>query len=190
MTSARDCATVSPGMGIQRGETRRTFLARGGMLLAAAGLPLPAVRRPQLQQGIAIGDVVGDRALVWARTSRPAQLIVEWDTHEAFRAPRIVRGPLTGPASDCAARVDLSQLPAGERIFLRARCEDGRTRSEPVLGSFRAAPAAHSNLRIVWSGDTVGQGFGINPDIGGLRGYEAMRVRQPDLFIHCGDTIY
>ncbi|HKP64309.1 MAG TPA: alkaline phosphatase D family protein [Polyangiales bacterium] len=59
-----------------------------------------------------------------------------------------------------------------------------------MLGSFRAAPAAHSNLRIVWSGDTVGQGFGINPDIGGLRGYEAMRVRQPDLFIHCGDTIY
>ncbi len=46
------------------------------------------------------------------------------------------------------------------------------------------------DIRFVWSGDTVGQGFGINPDIGGMRIYEAMRLRLPDFFIHSGDTIY
>ena len=45
-------------------------------------------------------------------------------------------------------------------------------------------------LRFVWSGDTVGQGWGINPDFGGLRLYETMRQVKPDFFLHSGDTIY
>ena len=42
----------------------------------------------------------------------------------------------------------------------------------------------------VHSGDTVGQGYGINPDVGGMTIYEAMRRMQPDFFVHSGDTIY
>jgi alkaline phosphatase D len=42
----------------------------------------------------------------------------------------------------------------------------------------------------MWSGDTAGQGFGINNDFGGMKVYEAMRALNPDFFIHCGDTIY
>ena len=45
-------------------------------------------------------------------------------------------------------------------------------------------------FELVLSADTVGQGWGINTDWGGLRIYEAMRRAQPDFFIHCGDTIY
>ena len=36
----------------------------------------------------------------------------------------------------------------------------------------------------------MGQGWGINSAWGGLRLYDTMRRAQPDLFIHCGDTIY
>ncbi|MGZ8946273.1 MAG: alkaline phosphatase D family protein, partial [Methylococcaceae bacterium] len=32
--------------------------------------------------------------------------------------------------------------------------------------------------------------WGINPDIGGMRIYETMRLTDPDFFIHCGDSIY
>jgi phosphodiesterase/alkaline phosphatase D-like protein len=35
-----------------------------------------------------------------------------------------------------------------------------------------------------------GQGWGINPDFGGMKIYKAMRQTQPDFFIHCGDNIY
>ena len=42
----------------------------------------------------------------------------------------------------------------------------------------------------MWSGDTAGQGWGINPDLGGMTIYEAMRRLAPDFFIHSGDTIY
>jgi alkaline phosphatase D len=36
----------------------------------------------------------------------------------------------------------------------------------------------------------VGQGWGINPEWGGLRLYETMLRAEPDLFINSGDTIY
>ena len=45
-------------------------------------------------------------------------------------------------------------------------------------------------MRFVWSGDTAGQGFGINEAWGGMKIYEQMRRASPDFFLHCGDTIY
>ncbi len=61
---------------------------------------------------------------------------------------------------------------------------------EPVVGSFSTPPAIASNIRFLWSGDTAGQGWGINEEWGGMRIYETMRQTKPDFFIHCGDTIY
>jgi alkaline phosphatase D len=45
-------------------------------------------------------------------------------------------------------------------------------------------------VTLAWSADTCGQGFGINPEWGGLRMYETIRRAEPDVFVHCGDTIY
>ena len=61
---------------------------------------------------------------------------------------------------------------------------DLKTTSEPVRGSFVTPPAGKRDLRFVWSGDTAGQGWGINPDLGGMRIYETMRQVEPDFFIH------
>jgi alkaline phosphatase D len=149
--------------------------------------------QPRLTHGIAFGEVSTDRARIWARSDRPSLMHVEWDTSPAFPAPRLARGALALPSTDFTARLDLRGLPSDRDIFVRTCFEsldNPRARSEPVAGSFRTAPARHGDLRVVWSGDTAGQGYGINPDIGGMRSYEAMRARRPDLFIHCGDTIY
>jgi alkaline phosphatase D len=64
------------------------------------------------------------------------------------------------------------------------------TMGEPVTGSFLTPPAGRRNIRFVWSGDTAGQGWGINPDWGGMRIYETMRQARPDFFVHSGDTVY
>ncbi|GAA3075134.1 hypothetical protein GCM10020254_18830 [Streptomyces goshikiensis] len=45
-------------------------------------------------------------------------------------------------------------------------------------------------MRFLWSGDLAGQGWGINPEIGGYRVFEEMRLRDPDFFLFSGDTIY
>ncbi len=42
----------------------------------------------------------------------------------------------------------------------------------------------------MWSGDLAGQGWGINPDLGGYRIYEAMGALDPDFFLCSGDTVY
>lgn len=171
------------------------------MQVVGAGLLMPSLApaviasvkdRPQLTDGVQSGDLQGDRAMIWSRSDRPAHMVVEWDTRSQFRHPRRVVSALADARSDFTARVELTGLPADQAIFYRVYFKDARTgvASEPWLGHLRSAPTARRNIRFVWSGDTVGQGFGINPDIGGMRIYEAMRLRLPDFFIHSGDTIY
>jgi phosphodiesterase/alkaline phosphatase D-like protein len=67
---------------------------------------------------------------------------------------------------------------------------NNRALSDPLLGRFRTAPTKTRPIRFLWSGDTAGQGWGINPEFGGMKIYEAMRQTHPDFFIHSGDNIY
>jgi alkaline phosphatase D len=182
---------------------RRTFLQRAATLTGAGALiaRAPAIvtaagARPSNAFGVTAGDVDGSgRAIVWSRTDRPARLIVDYATTESFKDPRRIVGPAALETSDFTARVDLSGLPPGQRIFYRASfesLEDLGTLSEPLTGTFTTAPdAAHPrDVTVAWTADVVGQGWGINPDDGGLRIFEAMRKAEADVFIHCGDTIY
>jgi alkaline phosphatase D len=59
-----------------------------------------------------------------------------------------------------------------------------------MVGRFRTAPGSRRNVSFVWSGDTCGQGWGIDLARGGMKTYAAMRKRRPDFFIHNGGTIY
>lgn len=140
-----------------------------------------------------IGDVVPGRAIVWSRSDRPARMIVEYSTAESFANPVRVIGPHAIEATDFTARVDLSGLPSGQQMFCRVMfrsLDDDRTLSEPVTARFRTVPSGRRTIRFTWSGDTAGQGWGINAEFGGMRAYEMMRARQPDFFLHSGDQIY
>ncbi len=190
--------------------TRRTLLRRGA--LAGGGLlagSLPAARdfaqasapavitsdkmRPALPSGVQAGDLLGDRAILWAQADRPARMLVEWATTESFADARRVPGPAALEAAEFTAKLDLAGLPPGQRIFYRVTMvdlADHKLVSEPAAGRFRTPSAARQNLRFVWSGDVGGQGWGINPDWGGMKIFEAMRAVEPAFFIHSGDTIY
>ncbi len=183
---------------------RRSFLSRS-MPLAAAGsflrgttLAAPAMvtsdkLRPKLPFGVQSGDVTADGAIIWSRADRAARMIVEHATTESFKNARRVVGPAALETSDFTARVDLSGLPAGQRVFYRVQfqsLEDSKVLSEPVTGSFSTIPDARRDVSFVWGGDVCGQGWGINPDFGGMKIFESMRRLQPDFFIHSGDTIY
>jgi alkaline phosphatase D len=189
-------------------NSRRVFLsttlkAAGGVLACLAEAPearrrAPAVirqdrARPAIPYGISSGDVSVDRAIIWSRTDRSARMRVEWSTTESFQNVRRVRGPQTTGAGAYTARVDLTDLPPGQRIFFRVQFEDlsdTRNLSVPVGGSFLSAPRKARDISFAWSADTVGQGWGINEEWGGMRMYETMRRARPDFFVHTGDTIY
>ena len=120
-------------------------------------------------------------------------MLVEYATVESFARSRRAAGPVATPATDFTARVDLTGLPAGQRVFYRVRFEDladSRNVSEPATGSFVTPSSARRDVSFVWGGDVCGQGWGINPEFGGLKIFEAMRGRRPDFLIHSGDTIY
>jgi alkaline phosphatase D len=120
-------------------------------------------------------------------------MLVEWSTTESFQNIQRAAGSVARAESGFTARIDLSGLPSGQRIFYRVRFEDlrdSRNQSLPAQGSFLSAPARTSDLSFAWAADTVGQGWGINLQWGGLKMFETMRRAQPDFFIHCGDTVY
>jgi alkaline phosphatase D len=176
-------------------KRRRVIQAVGAGLLLPGLAPavLASVKdRPKMTDGVQSGDLLGDRAMVWSRSDRPSRMVVEWDTRSMFTNPRRSVSLLADQRTDFTARVELSGLPTDQAIFYRVHFEDAQTGtpSEPWFGHLRSAPQQRRDIRFVWSGDTVGQGFGINPEIGGMRIYEAMRLRLPDFFIHSGDTIY
>jgi alkaline phosphatase D len=181
---------------------RRSVLR--GSLAASAALTLPVVGasapafalsgRPHAAWGMQVGDVTSSSALVWVRSDRPARMVVETSATESFRRARTWHGPLLGPGSDFTGTTPLYGLPPGEQVHYRVTLsdpQDPRRTGKPVHGTFRTAPARRRDgVRFLWSGDIAGQGWGINPDIGGYVVYDEMRRLDPDFFLCSGDNIY
>jgi alkaline phosphatase D len=186
----------------RRGFTRA---AAGGM--AAVALPLGSPRanaqapaaitaegsRPALPYGVQAGDIDQDRAIIWTRADRPARMLTRWSTSPRFDGGRAAPVVTLLENTDFTGKVDLTGLPPDQTIFYEVTAldlADLQTSSAPIVGRLRTPPAIRRDVRFVWSGDTVGQGWGINPDFGGLRIYRTMREAAPEFFIHSGDTIY
>lgn len=174
--------------------SRRTLLRAGLVLGAAPALQqatshAPALLRSglgRLTHGVQAGDVTPTSAVVWGRADRPGRLRVELRVPGRSGGPRVVPGPAVTSASDLTGRVRLQALRPGETYEYSVTVDDG----EPVAGSFTTAPRDRRDVSFVWTGDTAGQGWGINPDLGGMTGYAAMLATDPDFFVHSGDTVY
>lgn len=148
---------------------------------------------PAMPSGVQSGDVTSTRAMIWSRTDRAARMFVEVSNRESMLSSRVIAGPAALETTGFTAWLDLDGLAPGEPVFYRVWFEDlarSGLRSVPVAGHLRTAPATARPLRICWSGDTVGQGWGINEAFGGLRLYETMARHAPDLFINSGDLIH
>lgn len=175
---------------------RRTFLtgtAAGAVSLGATGLmsagaPALARTRLTLPSGVQSGDVTTDSAVLWARSSGPGRLVAQVRSGSGTRT---VRGPWATSASDFTAKLPLQGLAPGRDYDVRLsfESEDGAS-GEVGTASFRTAAVHPAGTSFVWTGDTCGQGWGINPELGGMVGYRAMHATRPDFFVHCGDTIY
>ncbi|MBT2388164.1 alkaline phosphatase D family protein [Streptomyces sp. ISL-1] len=180
----------------RRSVLRATVAASAALALPAFGAA-PALAlsgRPRAAWGVQTGDVTASSGLVWVRSDRPARIIVETSATDSFRRAHRHHGPLIGSGTDFTGTTSLRGLPAGEQVHYRvtlADPDDPRRTGEPVYGTFRTAPAKRrEGVRFLWSGDIAGQGWGINPDIGGYRAYEEMRRLDPDFFLCSGDTVY
>jgi alkaline phosphatase D len=179
---------------------RRRFLATSGaagLATLSSSIALPglsrAASRPAFTHGLQSGDVSTSSGVVWARVDRPSRVFFDIATSDSFR--NIHKSVFVDalPESDFTAKALIEGLPSGQDIFYRVRTQDlsdVNATGEPMVGRFRTAPADRRDISFVWSGDTAGQGWGIDESRGGMRIYETMLRHRPDFFIHSGDTIY
>ena len=131
-------------------------------------------------------------AVVWARADRPSRMLVEVATTESFRDIKSAVFVDALPESDFTAKALLENLPPGQDIFYRISFQDlsSAVFGEAQIGHFLTPSNEHRPVSFLWSGDTMGQGWGIDTACGGMRTYAPMLRNRPDFFIHCGDNIY
>src|SRR5215813_4160982 len=180
--------------------TRRRFLATSGAataLMTISGIARPFISRandrPLITHGVQSGDVSADSGVIWARADRPSRMLVEIATTDNFKDIRTAAFVDALPESDFTAKLLVENLPAAQEIFYRVRFQDLASPTivgEPQVGRFRTAPTDRRSVSFLWSGDTAGQGWGIDESRGGMRTYATMLTNRPDFFIHNGDNIY
>jgi alkaline phosphatase D len=182
-----------------RPVTRRRFLRTSAAagLATMGGMAKPmlsrAADRPSITHGVQSGDVTVDSGVVWARADRPSRAVFEWSTTESFKNAQHAAYVDVLPDTDFTAKVLIEGLPAGQDIFYRVQFQDHASPTvlgEAATGRFRTAPADRRSISFAWSGDTAGQGWGIDESRGGMRCYDTVLRNRPDFFIHSGDNIY
>ena len=101
--------------------SRRRFVSTvSAAALGSIAMPYlsRAADRPLITHGVQSGDVSTDSGVVWARTDRPSQMLVEASTTESFAKVRALPPIAALPESDFTAKMLLENLPADQRAFI------------------------------------------------------------------------
>ena len=189
-------------------------LSRRGFLLAGAGLfvgcgadsrtlprtssagKTPLVRPAFAESGIVVqsGDITSSAAVVWAKgaPAHSGRLVVDVTraSDPEFAHARRFQGSLASSETDRTARAVVEGLDPGTEWLFRAGFGDAPKPDRMAYGRTRTAPEDDRDVRLAWSGDTVGQGWGIDVSRGGLATYRALHEAKPHAFLHVGDMIY
>jgi alkaline phosphatase D len=160
-----------------------------------------------LPQGIAVGDVTSQSALLWLRTDGPITVQVEWApvaiwdrvSKMGTAVAPVVRSPLytTSQDKDFTLMIPLEGLAPATRyrwyVFAATKGREGTsTEARSVArGEFTTLHDAksHAPVTFAWSGDLGGQGR-CRRGASGYPIFDVMRNQQPDFFLFLGDTIY
>ncbi len=180
---------------LRTGSTRRDFFKRSGAgtvaVATAAPLLLPlaaqsAALAPVFQHGVASGDPLSDRVILWTRVTplslKPAVPVSYVVATDAALTQVVLRGSSkTNPGRDYTVKVDAIGLQPGRTYYYQFSAEGasspiGRTKTLPVgsTSSLRMAVVSCSNLAY-----------------GYFNAYARIAQRADlDLVVHLGDYIY
>jgi alkaline phosphatase D len=145
--------------------------------------------RPPFCHGVASGDPLGDRVVIWTRLTLPdpprSPVRVRWRVGRDRRLRDVVaRGTVTADAArDWTVKVDVGDLEPGTTYYYDFTARDPHDSRSPV-GRTKTAPALADGIGIAvvacssyWSG--------------WWNAYDRIAERDDvDLVVHCGDHIY
>lgn len=147
--------------------------------------PLYDVSLKPFYHGVASGDPLTDRVIIWTRVTPPdsaASVLVKWEVAEepTFQKPVQTDLVATTPQADYTVKVDVAQLRAGTTYYYRFSAFDiqspvGRTRTLPDTApdSVKLAVVSCSN----W-------------EFGFFNAYDRIAEKELDAVLHLGDYIY
>lgn len=175
-------------------DRRDTVRLMGAAALFTSGIAGAApqteeTRTAAFDHGIASGDPLSDRVILWTRATppngnTPPQVAVDWKVAIDRAFKRIVRQGIaaTGPERDYTVKVDVDGLKPNTRYHYRFRCgattsPAGRTQTLPV------GRQASDLVIAVASCSFYATGF--------FNAYrEIAKLQRIDLVLHLGDYIY
>ncbi|MEK6584993.1 MAG: alkaline phosphatase D family protein [Nitrospirota bacterium] len=160
-----------------------------------------------LAQGVAVGDVSSQSALLWLRTDGPASVQIEWATVSGWeRASKLatVMASVSRTASitttaetDYTVTIPLEGLSSATRyryhVLVGSAGQDTRQvpASLAAKGEFTTLPDEKTSAAVTfaWSGDLGGQGR-CRQGVSGYPIFDVIQRHNPDFFLFLGDTIY
>jgi alkaline phosphatase D len=175
------------------GSSRRDFFKRSGagtMALVAAPTLLPlsaqAASSSVFQHGVASGDPLADRVILWTRVTPPAPKPAVTVSYVVATDPALTQVVLRGsaktnPARDYTVKVDPAGLKPATTYYYQFSAEGatspvGRTRTLPTTG------AEHLRMAVVSCS---------NHAYGYFNAYARIAARADlDLVLHLGDYLY
>ena len=167
----------------------------------------PFVGSDFLPQGIAVGDVSSQSALLWLRTDGPASVQIQWATVSRWeRASKFaaVVAPvprtesiMTTAEADYTLIIPLEGLSPATRyryhVLVGSADQTARRLSASLaaMGEFTTLPDDKTSVAVTfaWSGDLGGQGR-CRQGVGGYPIFDVIHRQQVDFFLFLGDTIY
>jgi alkaline phosphatase D len=179
-------------MGRKSMWTRRRFLNVAGMGAAGAIVPpwftpARAAEAISLQDaGLSLpccaGDAGADSAVVWLRTIKASEVAVEYGTDASLSSALRTAPIRTSADHDHTGKVLLAGLQPASTYYYRAVVAQHKP---GPMARFVTAPGADqaASLRFAFGGDT-------RQNYRPFHIMDAIRAKQPNFFLHLGDTIY
>lgn len=169
--------------------SRRGFLSAGGLALGALPLirsvdALSQAANPVFRHGVASGDPLADRVVIWTRvTTTQSAPSVAWTVARDEKMAQVVaRGEAqTAAARDFSVKVDVTGLDPATTYYYRF----ATTGEQSPVGRTKTLPRGSvSRVRIgVVSCSNLPQGF--------FNAYACLALRRDlDAILHLGDYIY
>ena len=174
-----------------------------GSPFAESVVSVAATGANPLPQGIAVGDVTSQSALLWLRTERSQALQIEWASVAAWELMSkmaTIRSPaartavfVTSADTDYTLTIPLDGLASATRYRYHVLVGQAQGESLTVVarGEFATLPDAANSAPVTfaWSGDLGGQGR-CRRGAAGYPIFDVMRAQQLDFFLFLGDTMY
>ncbi len=160
-----------------------------------------------LPQGVAIGDVSSQGALLWLRTDGAAAVQVEWaplSVWEQASKMAAVVAPIsrtavlkTGAETDYTLTIPLEDLTPSTRyryhivVGPRESSQSPLPEKPAATGEFVTLPDGTTSAAVsfAWSGD-LGSAGRCRRGVDGYPIFDVIRQSRPDFFLFLGDTIY